>query len=54
MTTLAANAAEVAAQAEYKIYWLRHELVQAEARGDAKEMRRLTKELETLAAGPQQ
>lgn len=51
MTTMRDTAAEVAATEAYRIYWLRHELVQAEAKGDAKEMARLTKELAALPQG---
>jgi len=39
---------ELPVKEPYPIYWLRHQLVQAEAKGDTREMARLQKQLEEL------
>ncbi len=40
--------AEVLASEAYKLYWLKHELLQAEVKGDTKEMAKLQKQIEEV------
>ena len=40
--------AEVVASESYKIYWLKHELLQAEVKGDTKEMAKIKKQIDEV------